>query len=201
MGWASSGFEIGNKLDARTYPVPRLKRPGPPPTDPNADPNAPAPPTPPRTRIVDFFIEVGVNQRTTRSYGPMQGPAIIKRARYDFGAIAGNDGFFFEVGYSPSPIAESLVAVSTPWSWQIVTERMPQQGADFDANVRGYVNTTGISQKVQHERVFGYVVRDPQFYLTMSVGEVNGVAGANCRGYVVVITGLSYDALSLYTGD
>jgi hypothetical protein len=41
MGWASSGFEIGNKLDARTYPLARVKRPGAPPSTqpPGADPN------------------------------------------------------------------------------------------------------------------------------------------------------------------
>lgn len=201
MGWNSAGFEIGNALDRRAYPTARPKRSGPPPTDPNADPSAGAPPSPPRTRIVDFKISVNANVRSTRSFGPIQGPAVIKRARYDFDNIAGSDGFFFEVGYNPSPVEEALVAVTTPWSWSVVTERLPQQGTDFDPSVRGFVNSVGISQKVQHERIYGYVVRDAQFYLTMTVGQAGGAANAVCRGYVVVIGGLTYESLAFYTGD
>lgn len=179
-------------IDELTYPLPVADRSGPP---VGAAAGTAAAPSPPRTRIVDFFIQVGANQRSTRSFGRLSGPAIIKRARYDFDAVAANDGAFFEVGYPTSAVEEVLVAATAAWTWPVVTSRMPQQGADFNAAVRGFTNSPGISQKVQHERQYDFVVPPGEWFLTMTVGQIAGAAGFTCRGYVVVIEGISQAAL------
>lgn len=180
-------------IDELTYPQPNTNR-----AAAGAVVTAEGVPVPPapRTRIVDFFIVVGANQRTSRSAARMRGPAIIQSARYDFDNVAGNDGAFFEVGYNALPVEEQLVSTSTPWTWPTASERMPQQGGDFNANVRGYTNTPAITQKIQHERDLRVVVTLPEFFLVMTVGQIGGAAGFTCRGYVVVIEGVNPAALA-----
>src|SRR6266545_6107682 len=137
-GYASSGFEIGNVLDRRTYPAARLRRMGPDPQPAQgADPSLPPPGSPPSTRNVNFFIEVGANQRSTRSFGPLRGPAIVERVVTVSAPIAANNDFAFFPGYWDGAVEEALVAAATPISWATWFERMPLQGGDFLAPTRG----------------------------------------------------------------
>jgi len=200
MGWNSQGFEIGNTLDRRSYPTARLKRPGPPPTGVAPGDPAASLPAAARTRNVQFYIEVGANQRSTRSFGPLSGPAIVDRVVIVSDPIAANDNFFFFPGYSDSPVEESLVAIGSPVSWPTWFDRMPVQGADFNAATRGIWNSVGLTQKVNWDMPVKGIVPLTDWHLIMSVGQVGGVALAAWAGYVVVLEGVSREALALYAG-
>lgn len=199
-GWASSGFEIGNLLDKRSYPPARLKRAGPP--SPSAAPLDPLLPVvaAPRTRLVNFYIEVGINERSTRSRGPFQGPALVLEVFSIADPAAANDNFFFFPGYNASPIEEALVAPSTAISWPTWFERMPQQGADFDAATRGITNALGLTQKVNVALPIRGVVPLGTWFLTMTAGQVGGVAGNAWSGYVVVLEGIDPAVIGQYLG-
>jgi len=199
-GYRSSGFEIGNILDARTYPAPRTRRVGPAPAgQESAAPGALIVP-PPRTRIVQFYIEVGTDQRSTRSRGPLQGPALVLEARVIADPVPANDNAFFFPGYSDSPIEEALVNVQNPVTWPTWFDRMPQQGADLSPATRGDTNATGLTQKIDWAMPIRGVVPLTSWYLTMSVGQVGGAAGFAWTGYVVVLEGVDPAVLGSYLG-
>jgi len=200
MGWNSAGFEIGNVLDRRAYPTARLKRTGPPPTGIAVDDPAGALPSPARTRAVQFYIEVGANQRSTRSAGPFQGPAIVDRVVTVSDPIAANDNFCLFPGYSDARVEESLVATTVAVSWPTWFERLAIQGADFGVNTRGIWNSVGLTQKVNWDMPVKGIVPLTNWFLTMTVAQIGGVAGAAWAGYIVVLEGVSREALALYAG-
>jgi len=200
MGWASSGFEIGNTLDRRSYPAARPRRSGAPsPSAPPPEAGVPAFAAP-RTRIVNFYIEVGANQRSTRSRGPLQGPALVLECRTVADPVAANDNAFFFPGYSASPVEEALVAVGGAINWPTWFDRMPQQGADLDASTRGITNATGLTQKIDWNFNIRGVVPLGTWYLTMTVGQVGGAAGFAWTGYVVVLEGIDPAVIGQYLG-
>lgn len=200
MGWNSAGFEIGNTLDKRSFPAARPKRAGPP--SPSALPSDPLLPVvaAPRTRIVNFYIEVGANQRSTRSRGPFQGPALVLECRTVADPVVANDNAFFFPGYNASAIEESLVAPGTAVSWPTWFERMPQQGADLDAATRGITNAVGLTQKIDWNMNIRGVVPLGTWFLTMTAGQVGGVAGFAWTGYVVVLEGIDPAVIGQYLG-
>jgi hypothetical protein len=182
-------------IDELTYPQPVANRAGP--AVGGAAPPPTGPAEIPRVRLVNFFIVLAAaNQRTTRSFGPLRGPGMIRRARTISAPVAANNDLFFFPGYHTAPVEEVTIAVTSPYTHSVPWERMPVQGGDFGVATRGLTNSTGLTQKVDWSQELDIIVPLDEWYLTMTVGQHGGVVNAGWTGYVEIVEGISRAALA-----
>jgi len=147
-----------------------------------------------------YFIQVGVNTRSTHSRGPFTGLAIIRRMRAIAGVGGANSDFFMVPGYNPTPVEESLVPVTNPYIQTLAFERLPIIGADYAGPTLGITNAPGLTQKIEWDLEVSYVVPISQWYLTITIGQVGGAGNLEWQGYVQVIDGLTADQLGQFLG-
>lgn len=199
-GFASSGFEIGNVLDRRAYPTARRNRTGPPASGLAVDDPAAALPTPPQTRNINFLIAVNANTRSTISRGPLRGPALVRSLEIQPAGGAALDNWFCNVGYSATPITESLVAPATAYTWEVFWEPTPHSGTDLSAGTRGALVGRALTNIIPHTWDVRGVVPLTEWYLVITVGQTAGAAANQWAGYVNVLERVSREALALYAG-
>lgn len=180
-------------IDELTYPQPVANRQGP---APGGAALAAAAAPPPRTRNINFKITINPTTRSTVSYGPFRGPAIVESMDIQYAGGAALDDMFCFLGYAPLPVTESLVAPTTGVSWSTFWELAAHAGADFAAGTRGAHAGRGLTVVAPHAYPVKGIVTLPEWYLVMSVGQTAGAAGNQFAGYVTVIEGVSPAALA-----
>jgi hypothetical protein len=112
--YRSSGFEIGNTLDARAYPTARPKRSGPPPAvaspleDPFASRGAPI-------RVQPWFVHLReASGVVTCGSRPFVGPALIKQFAFGGGfSVAQADLPWIQLNYDTTPYANGINQATT----------------------------------------------------------------------------------------
>ncbi|SRR5258707_709499 len=145
------------------YPRPRVDRIGAP-----TSPTGPGGATAPQTRIVVGRISVGGNQRSTRSYGPFQGPAIVDSAVVDIQSAAGAFTQALDIGYNPLDVEESLVSTALPRTWNSFFFRNPVQGTDLSANIIGEPSSSDLTQVIRYAHRLKGVVALTEWWLVVS---------------------------------
>ncbi len=194
-GFASSGFEIGNELDRRSYPTARPRRTGPP--SPSGDPAAlttDATPAPPVSRVIPFVLSATANNRMARSAGPYRGPAIITGLHFaKSGTAKGAQGLL--LGKSASPISENNVANTTPKAWTrlfepIVVNVGVTPGESDDTSVDQSAQST-----LSNDPHLGIVIPDADFHLVIAIAA--GATGTDVfAGHVTLLERVSAAALA-----
>lgn len=197
--YASSGFEVGNALDARAYPTARRNRTGPPPTGSLGGPGGGSPlPAPPQSRLLSFNVSCNPGLRTTGSSTKVYGPALLLELHV-VATVGSTGNFSLEVGIAPNPVAEQDVAITTPKEWRPITERISQNAV---AEPVARVGFAAVSSQAGIPRSMGklnYVVFDPEFFVTFSVVS-SGVAGSGLMGHLAVLQQLTADQLAALLG-
>lgn len=197
MGWASSGFEIGNKLDARTYPAARSKRSGPIIT-PEADLSGGAASA--FTRVWQFRLRVGVGGTFNRVVSPaMQGPAIVDELLLEWSAGPGAALLpSWMLGYSETPLPQLLdqpVPATFPGSRIIDTSYVsdgPQTLPLPGGSMLGFGSQTSGAPKMRLK----YIVQAPSFYLYFVANAIQN-ADHSYQGSINVLNNVSQRTLQL----
>jgi hypothetical protein len=191
MGWASSGFEIGNKLDARTYPAARLKRPGPPPSGQAAgfDPTQ-LRGSPIRARPFAFHLREFTGRAVVAS-PHYAGPGLVKRLDIstqsaNFGSPQGVFNLYWN--NSPYTTAGGLAESARPTGNRIIEAGISDdQPAVFDQE--GGIDSLGVATFGQ-SYLLDYYIGDSDFYLAFTLvnpGATGGVFVGTCLVYEGVL--------------
>jgi len=190
MGWASSGFEIGNILDRRAYPAPRLKRMGPPPSI-GAEGTIPGEPrgTPIRARPFAFHLrELGGRALVASPH--YVGPGLIKRL--DIAAFQTNNFNpqpHVNVFYNTTPYvtASNLTAGTLPAGTRVLeSDIADDQG--FASTQEGGIDTIGNSTFAQTFLLDVYVA-EADFYVGVAFRN-DGATQGHCIGTLLVYEGV-----------
>jgi hypothetical protein len=189
-GYASSGFEIGNELDRRAYPVARLKRPGAPPASQPADFDPLAPRLAPiRARPTAFGLRE-INGRALLAFGPYVGPGLIKRL--DVGIFTTQNGnpqphlnlFRNTAPYtSANNLALTTLPAGTPVFEAKIADDQPVAFAD-----EGGLSMSG-GQTLGWSVLIDVFVGDATFYLAL-VTRNNQAAAVAMYGSLLVYEGV-----------
>ena len=190
MGWASSGFEIGNVLARGTFPAARLKRPGPDPA-PLASGASPFDPraTPIRARNIAFAIGE-VSGRALLALGPFVGPGLVKCltvTHSNLGFVAELPHFNMFYATSPYVTANNITLAVIPAGTPLLEGRTAIDTANVMIAEGGLVNS---GQSINgHRFLFDAYIADPTFYLALVVRNNNAAAG-NFGGDLLVYEGV-----------
>jgi hypothetical protein len=197
MGWASSGFEIGNKLDARTYPAARTKRTGPV-VSPQEDLSGGAASA--FTRVWHFRCRVGINGDFNRVVSPaMQGPAIVDELLLEFSASPGATTLpSWMLGYSETLLPQLLdqpVPATFPGS-KIIDASYVSDGPQTlplpGGSMLGFGSQTTGAPKMRLK----YIITAPSFYLYFVANAIQN-ADHSYNGHINVLNNVSQRTLQL----
>ena len=175
-GYGSSGFEIGNVLDRRTYPQARRGRTGPPPTsqpadfDPNQLRGAPI-----LARPCAFQLRT-IGNRALVAFGSFVGPGLIKRLDLTvFSTTFGTDPPVVNLFYDTAPYVTTVNAgLARPHGTQLWETRIADdQPAAFVGE--GGLNTLGV-QGLNSNYLLDRYVPDTNFYIGLSLYNSGGSA-------------------------
>lgn len=198
--YASTGFEIGNVLDARAYPTARRNRTGPAPNQGQGAPAGAAPASAyPRTRVFPFSVQVGVAGRRSATSTPrILGPSIIKAIHCSVnGGPTGNFGW--GLGRATARVSEQDVVTTTAPPYAFLFEGLPQIGAGPSA-----ANNVDVLQDVQNpcplmdDDGLHFVVPDAEWFLV--VYAVGGSVARTVTGHVTVLEQVDAQSLAFYVG-
>lgn len=199
MGWASSGFEIGNKLDARTYPAARKQRSGPPPSQADPASLAGGGPTAPRTRFFPFAFNETATSRRTISGDKCQGPALIKAFLLGTSTYSAPISKSVEIGISSTKLTEAGVALTTPRPYTLLLELQDPFSQLASAAGRGYPLATWAPGPNTITFPLDLVVYDNEFYPVLALW--NNTANAQqWYGFLKVLEQIRPDKIGDYMG-
>jgi hypothetical protein len=181
VGYASSGFEVGNAFDLRGYPAARRNRVGPPPSgsvgapDPFANRGAPI-----RARSTAFALRED-NGRAVAALGPFVGPGLVKRIDATFfltqnvNPIPHINIFYNTAAYTTATnLAVTTLPAGTRIWESVAAEDQPRVFAD-----EGGLATLG-GQTFSGSYLIDYYAPDAQFFLALVA---RAVAGSNAALY------------------
>lgn len=169
-GVNSWGFEIPQRFDLRSFPAPRPKRTGPPPSgqgpeDLFAGPTFAAP----RMRVFPFAWNETASSRRTISGAKCQGPALIKSLMLGTSTYTAPISKSVEIGISSTRLTEAGVALTTPRPYTLLLELQDPFTQLASAAGQGFPLTTVAPQYNTFFLPLDLVVWDNEFYPTVSL--------------------------------
>lgn len=179
-------------LDPLAYPAPRADR------SPSSSfvptPTAPGGTSIPRTRTFAFrFANLLANSRTTRSFGPFTGPAVLRRLQWDINTGVANGVATLGLGTSPTRITEDIVPITTAKGWTPLIEHQDVDAFVTPAEHEGFYQESEAPTHGLKRGDLNILINVPTFFLTITI--YTGGAGFRWVGDGTIIEGLSEEAL------
>lgn len=198
--FSSLGFEVGNALDRRAYPLPRRNRAGPEPSSLTAGQPAGAPPlpAPPITRTFAFALGALANTRSSITTDRLRGPAIVKAVHLSkTGAAGGSRGF--GLGKSTSPVTENNVAIADPVPFTPLFKGLPVVGgaAGTPNDTTAIIDSQG--SILSNGGDLNILITDLEFHLVI-YNAAQGATAGQIVGYVTVLELVDPADLPFYMG-
>lgn len=198
-GYDPTGFEIGNVLDARAYPLARRNRTGPAPSGAQAGILTSDPSTPPRMRVFPFVFNETATSRRAWSGNQCTGPALIKDLFIGTSAHATPTNKTVEIGIASTRITEAGVALATPRPYTLLTELLDPFNVVLDAAGGGIPDTTTAPNAASQRVKLDLVVYDAQFFPVLAL--VNNTGNAQeWHGWFRVLEQIPLSKLGDYMG-
>jgi len=173
------------------YPEPRGDR--------GATAIAPAPsaPSPPRTRVFPFTLQIGTSLRSSRSTPKLYGPAIVMGLH---AAKSGTAKGFLGIGLgkSASAITETGVAVTTPLPFTSLFEGLPAAGTGPSAPNNADVLLDVTTSLILNQDHLGIVILEPEFFLVVYAASSGASANDTMTGHVTVQERVSPEVLATF---
>lgn len=192
-GYASSGFEIGNVLDARSFPAARRNRTGPP---PSAGLGAAAPGgviVPPRSRVFPFVLGAGNAQRSSVSSPRLLGPVVLKGLYISKTGAAGNVRGI-GLGKATAPVTENNVAAGTPLPFTALFEGLPAAGGAAASPDQTDMSIDSASPLYMPDSSMNFIITDTEFFLVV-YNAAQGATAGQINGHVNLLEQVSLDVL------
>jgi hypothetical protein len=173
------------------YPEPRGDRGA------SAITTAPTAPSPPRTRVFPFTLQIGTSVRSSRSTPKLYGPAIVMGLH---AAKSGTAKGFLGIGLgkSPSAITETGVAVATALPFQSLFEGLPAAGTGPSAPNNADVMLDVQTNEVLNQDHLGIVILDPEFFLVVYAASSGASANDTMTGHVTVQERVNPEVLATF---
>lgn len=201
MGYAPSGFEIGNVFDARAYPVARRSRTGPP--SPGGGVGGaevlPGTPTPPQSFVFGFVLGAGSQQRSTTSSPRLRGPSIIRGLHFSkSGTPDAVQGIV--LGKAFSSVSEVNVAIATALPFQPLFTGLPGAGSALGAPHSAVTPVDLQASLLDPNDNLSIIILDRDWFLTVTQANDVTATPDQYHGYVVVLDQVPLEQLALYLG-
>jgi len=179
-------------IDPLTYPEARARRDGPAPPTRAAIPGVA--PSPPRSRVFPFSLDVTALNRTSVSSPRLKGPALITGIHVTKGSTPkGLQGF--GLGVAVSPVSEANVGVTSTFPFRPLFEGLPNPTSvpSSPGNTTAIIDMQGaILLDVDRLNI---IVLEPEFYLVVYVAA--GTTGTDdFMGFVTLLEQVSPEALA-----
>lgn len=188
-------------IDELTYPLPRRRRAGPPTNlEVKAASSGAVAATPPRSRYFPWIMALAGATRRTLSTPTLVGPAILKRLNYYVVLASDPPQMTLEIGWSPTPVTEAGVALTTPRPYTPLIEKLDPFGVTATNIGGGILNETLPNTHVYYQLTLDLIVTEAQFAFTLSWVNPPGFGG-NWYGQISVLENVNADALNLWTGS
>jgi len=151
----------------------------------------------PRMRVFPFYWSFAANSRRSWSTPQLQGPCIIRDIQLNWGAQADPPTTTLEIGTSSIPILENDVALTTPRSYNVLTELQDPDALVSGAAGAGLVASTLSTAGTRPITPLDLIVLDPSTYIVLA--SINdGIAAAALAGTLRVLEGVDPEALATF---
>jgi hypothetical protein len=149
----------------------------------------------PNTRTFAFRLaNLAANSRTTRSFGPFVGPALIKRFEWDVNTGVANGAATIGLGIAPASVTEDDVAITNVKGWRALIERIDRDAFVTPSQHEGFMQGSEAPTHGWQRGDLNIIVNDTSFYLTVTI--YTAAAGFRWVGDGTVIEGINPAALA-----
>lgn len=149
----------------------------------------------PNTRTFAFrMANLAANSRTSRSFGPYVGPAILKRFEWDVNTGVANGVATIGLGIAQTRVTEDVVAITTAKPWRPLIEQQIVDAFATPAQHEGFLQGSEAPTHGWQRGDLNIIVQDPSFFVVVTI--YTGAAGFRWVGDGTVIEGLSAQALA-----
>lgn len=200
-GYDSQGYEIGNVLLPKQYPLPRRGRVGPPSSlETQVASVGPDFAAPPRARVFPWVMNITANSRRTLSTPLLLGPAILRKIFFGPGTVTTPPAQTLELGWAPGLVTEAGVALTAARPYTVLTELLDPFAVSAAAKGTGLLADNSANTHVRYEWSLDLIVTEVRFCFTLAW--VNNAATAEQRGgQLLVLEAVNPEALRLFTGS
>ena len=150
----------------------------------------------PNSRVLSFRLaNLVVNTRSSRSFGPFVGPAIIQQFSWAVDTPVANASATLGLGIAAARITETDVAMTTVKGWRPIIEQGITDSPLPPAGNEGFYQGTTATQEGLKRQWLNYIVNDTSFYVVVTA-YAPAAAGDRWIGSFNVIEGVSQAALA-----
>ena len=188
-------------VDARTYPLPRKRRTGPPSNlDTQAATQADVIAAPPRSRFCPFIFTELANKRITVCTPRLIGPAILRKCSFFIGTRTTPPATTVEFGWAPTDCTEAGATIGSARPYTLLTELIDPFNYIASASGEGYPLTTTPAGHNEWNMDLDLIVTEQNFVFTTSLVN-NGPNGQEYYGHMLILENVNPAALSAFTGS
>lgn len=149
----------------------------------------------PRTRTLSFRLaNTALNSRTSRSFGPFTGPAVLTRFQWQINTAVANPQAAIGIGVSQTSITETDVVLATAKGWRPLIERLNFDAIAVNANTEGFMQHSDPNPTSPFRGDLGIIISDPTFFIVLTI-YCEG-AGVRWLGDFTVVEQVSSQALA-----